>query len=140
MTRLPRRYRYSASHRLHTASLGESQNRELYGKCNNPHSHGHNYELEVSVKGCVDAASGLLIRIEELDRLVTAAVVRDLDHRNLNLEVAEFASKVPTTENLARVVASRLEAAWKATFGASGAVLDRVRIRETKNNSVELKV
>jgi len=140
MTRLTRRYRFSASHRLHAASLGESQNRELYGKCNNPHGHGHNYELEVSVRGVVDAASGLLIRVEELDRLVAAAVVRDLDHRNLNLEVAEFAWKVPTTENLAQVVASRLEAAWETTFSASGAILDRVRIRETKNNSVELKV
>jgi 6-pyruvoyltetrahydropterin/6-carboxytetrahydropterin synthase len=139
MTRLTRRYRFAASHRLHTPGLSDHQNRELYGKCNYPHGHGHNYELEVSVRGAVEASSGMLVRVEDLDKLVAARVIRDLDHRNLNCDVAEFASLVPTTENLAEVVRNRLAAAWAVTFGASGAALDGIRIRETRKNSVELK-
>jgi 6-pyruvoyltetrahydropterin/6-carboxytetrahydropterin synthase len=139
MTRLTRRYRFSASHRLQAASLTEAENRELYGKCNYPHGHGHNYELEVSVGGRVDGSTGMLMRVEELDRLVASKVIGDLDHRNLNCDVAEFAGLVPTTENLAEVVRNRLEAAWEETFGGSGVALDGIRIRETRKNSVELK-
>lgn len=139
MTRLTRCYRFAASHRLHAPSLSESENRELYGKCNYPHGHGHNYELEVSVRGAVDPSSGLLVRIEDLDRLVTARVIRDFDRRNLNCDVAEFGSLVATTENLAVVVKQRLSAGWVAAFGASGPELDGIRIHETRKNSVELK-
>ncbi len=139
MTRLTRRYRFAASHRLHAASLSESENRELYGKCNYPHGHGHNYALEVSVRGQVDPSSGMLVRVEDLDKLVDAAVIRDFDHRDLNSDVAEFARLVPTTENLAAVVRARLAGAWSDAFGASGVELDTVRIRETRKNSVELK-
>jgi 6-pyruvoyltetrahydropterin/6-carboxytetrahydropterin synthase len=124
---------------LHAPALTEDENRELYGKCNYPHGHGHNYELEVSVRGAVDESSGTLVRVADLDRLVHARVIRDLDHRNLNGDVAEFASLVPTTENLAEVVRRRLAAGWAETFPASGAVLDGIRIRETRKNSVELK-
>ena len=139
MTRLTRRYRFAASHRLHAPPLTESENRELYGKCNYPHGHGHNYELEVSVRGTVDASSGILVRVEDLDKLVAAKVIQAFDRRNLNCDVAEFARLVPTTENLAEVVRSRLTAGWAEAFPASGAVLDGIRIRETRKNSVELK-
>ncbi|MCE5309835.1 MAG: 6-carboxytetrahydropterin synthase [Acidobacteriales bacterium] len=139
MTRLTRRYRFSASHRLHTASLTEEGNRELYGKCNYPYGHGHNYELEVSVRGNVDPSSGMLVRVEDLDKLVAGRVIRDMDHRDLNGDVVEFARLVPTTENLAEVVRSRLKAAWAGTFGASGVELDGIRIRETGKNIVELR-
>ncbi len=139
MTRLTRCYRFSASHRLHAASLTEEENRQLYGKCNYPYGHGHNYELEVSVRGNVDLSSGLLVRVEDLDRLVFSQVIRDMDHRDLNCDVAEFARLVPTTENLAEVVSSRLKAGWAGTFGASCVRLDGIRIRETGKNIVELK-
>jgi 6-pyruvoyltetrahydropterin/6-carboxytetrahydropterin synthase len=139
MTRLTRRYRFSASHRLHAASLTEAENRELYGKCDYPYGHGHNYELEVSVRGDVDPSIGMLVRIEDLDKLVAGRVIRDMDHRDLNCDVPEFARLVPTTENLADVVSSRLKVAWTGTFGASGVRLDGIRIRETGKNSVELK-
>lgn len=139
MTRLTRRYRFPASHRLQAASLTEAENRELYGKCNHPHGHGHNYELEVTVRGRVDRTTGMLMRVEELDRLVASVVIRDLDHRNLNCDVAEFGNLVPTTENLAEVVRQRLAAAWGEAFGVSGVLLDGIRIRETRKNSVELR-
>jgi 6-pyruvoyltetrahydropterin/6-carboxytetrahydropterin synthase len=139
MTRLTRRYRFAASHRLHASSLPENENRKLYGKCNYPHGHGHNYELEVSVRGAVDASSGMLVRVEDLDKLVAEKVIQTFDRRNLNCDVAEFASLVPTTENLAEVVRSRLTSGWAEAFGASGAALDGIRIRETRKNSVELK-
>ena len=139
MTRLTRRYRFAASHRLHASSLPENENRKLYGKCNYPHGHGHNYELEVSVRGAVDASSGMLVRVEDLDKLVAEKVIQTFDRRNLNCDVAEFASLVPTTENLAEVVRSRLTSGWAEAFSASGAALDGIRIRETRKNSVELK-
>ena len=139
MTRLTRRYRFAASHRLHASSLPEDENRALYGKCNYPHGHGHNYELEVSVCGTVDASSGMLVRVEDLDKLVAAQVIQAFDRRNLNCDVAEFVSLVPTTENLAEIVRSRLASGWAEAFGASGAALDGIRIRETRKNSVEWK-
>ncbi|MCL5743426.1 MAG: 6-carboxytetrahydropterin synthase [Acidobacteria bacterium] len=139
MMRLTRRYRFAASHRLHAPALTDDENRELYGKCNHPYGHGHNYELEVSVRGAVDEASGTLVRVEDLDRFVRARVIRDLDHRNLNGDLAEFTNLVPTTENLVEVLRRRLDAGWAEAFPASGAVLDGIRIRETRRNSVELK-
>lgn len=134
MIRVTRRYRFSASHRLHAAGLTEDANRELYGKCNNPHGHGHNYAVEVSVRGPVDPESGKAADIEALDALVRRAVLEPFDHRDLNTEVPEFAHTVPTTENLAVEIRRRLLSNWPEAFPK----LERIRIDETKRNRFEL--
>ena len=90
MIRLTRRYRFSASHRLHPAALTEDANVELYGKCNNPYGHGHNYVLDVTVEGPIDESSGRVCDVAALDRLVTRYMLKDFDHGNMNEDVAEF--------------------------------------------------
>jgi 6-pyruvoyltetrahydropterin/6-carboxytetrahydropterin synthase len=136
--RLTRRYRFSASHRLDTPRLSEAENRELYGKCNNPYGHGHDYLLEVSVRGPVEERSGRVADVSALDGLVGSEVLRAFDHRNLNQDVPEFASLVPTTENLALEVERRLRRSWRTVFPGEWPRLDRIRIRETKRNSFEI--
>lgn len=138
MIRVTRRYRFAASHRLHTDSLTAERNREVYGKCNNPHGHGHDYILEVSARGPVDPETGLALRVESLDALVREQVLQALQMRNLNLDVPEFADRVPTSENVALVVRARLAAAWKQWFAGAWPVLEKVRIRETPRNSIEV--
>ena len=127
--RLTARYRFAASHRLNTPALGPDENRRLYGKCNNPYGHGHDYALEVSVDGPIREDGQVLCR-EELDRLITSEVLALLDHKDLNTDVPEFAGSVPTTENLAKLVRSRLERHWKLTPRLAG-----VRISETPRNT-----
>jgi 6-pyruvoyltetrahydropterin/6-carboxytetrahydropterin synthase len=117
--------------------LSEQDNAELYGKCNNPYGHGHDYVLEVSVKGPVDAVTGRLVSIGALDGYVHERVIEPMDHRDLNQDVFGPDAPVPTTENLAIEVARRLRESWPASFG--GAVLDRVWIQETKRNTFELR-
>jgi 6-pyruvoyltetrahydropterin/6-carboxytetrahydropterin synthase len=138
MIRLTRRYRFSASHRLHARGLSEAENRELYGKCNNPYGHGHDYLLEVGVRGPVEERSGRVAEVAALDRLVGGEVIRAFDHRDLNQDVPEFASVVPTTENLALEVERRLRRNWSAAFPGEWPRLDRIRIRETKRNIFEI--
>jgi 6-pyruvoyltetrahydropterin/6-carboxytetrahydropterin synthase len=138
MIRLTRRYRFSASHRLYARELSEAENRELYGKCNNPYGHGHDYLLEVSVRGPVEERSGRVADVSALDRLVGGEVIRAFDHRDLNQDVPEFASLVPTTENLALEVERRLRRNWSAVFPGEWPRLDRIRIRETKRNIFEI--
>jgi 6-pyruvoyltetrahydropterin/6-carboxytetrahydropterin synthase len=135
-----RRYRFSASHRLHSAELSAEQNRETYGKCNNPCGHGHDYVLEVTVAGELDSLRGRLIPVDSLDRFVGRLIIENFDRRNLNLEITEFASLVPTTENLARVVAARLASAWPAVFPAAKVRLEKVKIWETRRNIFEVLV
>ena len=132
MTRLTRRYRFSASHRLHAPELSGAANRELYGKCNNPFGHGHNYLAEISVTGRVPEHSGLLVSVPALDALVERAVLRDLDHGDLNHTLADV---VPTSENVAVEIERRLAAAWPADFPK----LAGVRLWETKRNRFELR-
>ena len=134
MTRLTRRYRFSASHRLHAPALPDEVNRELYGKCNNPWGHGHNYLVEISVTGTVEADSGQLVSVEALDDVVQRAVIRDFDHRDLNRDIAAFREAVPTSENVAVEIRRRLTLAWPATFPT----LAGVRLWETKRNIFEL--
>src|SRR5437016_3493523 len=98
--KLTSRYRFSAAHRLDTSALTAEENRRLYGKCNNPHGHGHDYVLDVTVDGPVDM-HGLVVNRDALDGLVRSAVLARLDHKNLNADLPEFADLVPTTENLA---------------------------------------
>jgi 6-pyruvoyltetrahydropterin/6-carboxytetrahydropterin synthase len=130
---LTRRYRFAASHRLHTDALSVEENARLYGKCNNPFGHGHDYVLDVTVTGPVDP-SGQIVNREALDALVREQVLVRLDHRNLNCDVPELRQKVATTENLASAIEKMLTAQW--TLPAS---LARVRISETERNTFELE-
>ncbi len=139
MFRLTRRYRFSASHRLHSTALTAEENRELYGKCNNPYGHGHNYVLEVSVRGPVEPETGRVADIAALDRLVTEMAVRPFDHRNLNADAPEFATVPATTENVALVIERRLENAWREVFPGEWPRLDRIRVQETKRNTFEIR-
>ncbi len=127
---LTRRYSFSASHRLHSGQLSEAENQRLYGKCNNPFGHGHNYEVEVTLAGAIHPATGMIANLAELDAFVQQHVLADFDHRYLNEEVPVFGKVVPTTENLCIEIYNRLK-----TF--PGARLERVRIEETSKNSFE---
>jgi 6-pyruvoyltetrahydropterin/6-carboxytetrahydropterin synthase len=138
MMRVTRQYRFSASHRLHTPALSEERNRELFGKCNNPHGHGHDYVLQVSARGPVDPETGFAVDVSQLDALVSDAVLRDVAMTDLN-RLGDFASRVPTTENLAEAVRARLERGWRNSFPGPWPALDSVRIQETKRNTFEVK-
>jgi 6-pyruvoyltetrahydropterin/6-carboxytetrahydropterin synthase len=137
--RTTRRYRFAASHRLHSAAFNEEQNRELYGKCNNPYGHGHDYVLDVTAAGPIQPASGQVVHIPTLDRLVTERVLRDFDHRYFNADVPEFRALVPTSENIMRVIENRLAAHWSEVFPGEWPRLEGIRLRETKRNFFELK-
>ncbi|WP_321474163.1 6-carboxytetrahydropterin synthase [uncultured Paludibaculum sp.] len=136
--RLVRRYRFSASHRLHTPLLSDEENRAVYGKCNNPYGHGHDYTLDVYVQERVDPARGRAVSVDALDLFIDAVVLKPFDRRNLNVEVAEFATLVPTTEVLAEVLARRLAAAWPIAFAGLPARFEKLRIWETKRNIFEV--
>ncbi|MFN3321923.1 MAG: 6-carboxytetrahydropterin synthase [Bryobacteraceae bacterium] len=138
MIRLTRRYRFSASHRLHSEKLTEEVNRELYGKCNNPYGHGHDYLVDVSVTGPVDAATGRAADIEALDGLVRSVVVEAFDQKYMNVEVPEFRHETPTTENVALAIRNRLERHWRSAFPGEWPKLERIRIQETPRNIFEL--
>ncbi|MGA8669769.1 MAG: 6-carboxytetrahydropterin synthase [Terracidiphilus sp.] len=122
-----RRYSLSASHRLHTDALSEEENRAAYGKCNNPHGHGHNYVIEVLARGPVDAETGMVIDLGAFDEVMRTRVLNRFDHTNLNLDPV-FENRVPTTENLCKVIFGLLKTSLPA------AELDYVRVEETENN------
>ena len=131
--KLTRRYRFSASHRLDTPRLTPEENRRLYGKCNNPYGHGHDYILDVTIEGTPDV-SGQLANREALEQLVRETVLDRLDHRNLNLDVPELTGVVATTENLAGAIDGALRRGWNLT-----ARLGKIRISETDRNIFELE-
>ncbi|HNY38890.1 MAG TPA: 6-carboxytetrahydropterin synthase [Bryobacteraceae bacterium] len=135
---LTRLYRFSASHRLHSPALSDEENCRVYGKCNNPYGHGHDYLLEVTVAGQPDPVTGRLLPLSFLDALVQRTIVEPMDRRDLNSEIPEFAQLVPTTENLAIVAARRLHAAWEARHSGATARLAGIRIHETRNNIFEI--
>jgi 6-pyruvoyltetrahydropterin/6-carboxytetrahydropterin synthase len=137
--RVTRRYRFAASHRLHSAAFTEQQNRDLYGKCNNPYGHGHDYVLDVTAAGPIQAGSGQVVHIPTLDRLVSEQVLRDFDHRYMNADLGEFKSLVPTSENIMRVIEDRLTSHWSEVFPGEWPRLEGIRLRETKRNFFELK-
>lgn len=122
-----RRYMLSASHRLHTDALSAEENRAAYGKCNNPHGHGHNYVVEVLAAGPVDAETGMVVDMAALDKTVETVVVERFDHTNLNLDPL-FVNRVPTTENLCKAAFELLKDALPA------GKLEYVRVEETENN------
>src|SRR6185437_13833374 len=132
-------YGFAASHRLHSAALTAMENRETYGKCNNPHGHGHNYEVELTVRGAVDPVTGRAVDLAVLDALVEKQILARFRYRNLNEEFAAFRQEVPTTENLAREVDRRLRAAWDEIFAKDGPHLEKVRIWETDRNICEMR-
>ncbi len=138
MTVVTRRYRFSASHRLNAPDLDAARNRELYGKCNNPYGHGHNYVLDVSVRGPVDARTGRAVDVRALDDLVRKQVLNRFDHRNLNTEIDSFQTVVPTSENLGREIYRRLAASWRAVFPSGSPILEKVTIAETARNIFEV--
>jgi 6-pyruvoyltetrahydropterin/6-carboxytetrahydropterin synthase len=126
---LSRRYHFSASHRLHTDELSTERNREVFGKCNNPFGHGHNYVVEVTLSGPVDAATGMVTNLSDLDAFAQTNLLALFDHTNLNMLPA-FADVVSTTENLTIEV-------WKIFSAYPHAKLTRVHIEETGNNSFD---
>jgi 6-pyruvoyltetrahydropterin/6-carboxytetrahydropterin synthase len=127
---LTRRYMFSASHRLHSEEFSADQNREVYGKCNSPYGHGHNYFVEVTVSGKVNAQTGMVCNLVDLDGFVREHVLEPFDHKHLNL-LDEFAGKVPTTENLCIAIYDIVKR------GFDKAHLEKVRIEETMLNSFE---
>lgn len=127
---LGRRYRFAASHRLHSDKLSENENRRVYGKCNNPYGHGHNYVVEVLVSGALDPTTGMIVNLTELDGFVEREVIEAFDHKSLNEDVAQFRERVPTTENVCIEIFQRLKHFPLAK-------LERVRVEETSNNAFE---
>lgn len=138
MVTLLKRYRFHASHRLHAHALSDEENASLFGKCNNPFGHGHNYTLEVAVAGPVDARTGMVLPRGELDRLVEDAVLSRLDYTYMNCDVDEFRELVPTTENIIATIRSWLDRAWRERFSGTKARLERIVVEETPRNIFEL--
>ena len=128
--KLTRRYRFSASHRLHSDEMSVEENLATYGKCNNPYGHGHNYALEVTVSGPVDPGTGMVCDLVDLDGFVGREVLARYNLENLNT-LTEFARIVPTTENLCVEIFEILQ----RTF--TQAHLDKVKLEETMMNSFE---
>ncbi len=127
---LTRRYLIAASHRLHSDAFSDKENQSVYGKCNNPYGHGHNYAVEVTVSGQVDPHTGMVCNLVDLDGCCKREIIDRFDHQNLNL-TPEFVEKVPTTENLAKVIYNILKQSFKSAH------LEQVRIEETSNNSFD---
>jgi 6-pyruvoyltetrahydropterin/6-carboxytetrahydropterin synthase len=125
-----RRYLLSASHQLHADALSADENKAVYGKCNNPHGHGHNYVVEVLVGGAVDPETGMVLNLADLDEVVQKRVMLRFDHTNLNLD-SLFMNRVPTTENLCKTVFELLDGTVEP------AKLEQVRVEETENNFFE---
>jgi 6-pyruvoyltetrahydropterin/6-carboxytetrahydropterin synthase len=138
MTTLTRSYRFSASHRLHVPSLTPEENNRLFGKCNNPFGHGHDYILFVTVAGKIDPVTGLIVRLKDLDSLVHDQVLHSFAFRNINLDVPQFAAVVPTTENLAHVITGMLQQAWARVWADASITLHAIRVVETDRNSFEI--
>ena len=127
-----RRLTFNAAHRVHNPELSDLENARLFGKCNNPNWHGHNYTLEVTVKGNVDPRSGFVVDLKQLKDVMNREVLDAMDHRFLNKEVPEFSTRIPTTENLAIAIWERLAPKLKA------AQLHRVRVYETPDLFVDV--
>lgn len=128
---LTRSYEFAASHRLHNPTISQEENDAVFGKCNNPNGHGHNYVLEVAVSGEPDPRTGMLVDIGALDAVVNAEVVDRYDHKHLNEDIPEFADKMTTTEVLAQEI-------WRRLEGKVPAKLHRVRVLETARSAFEV--
>jgi 6-pyruvoyltetrahydropterin/6-carboxytetrahydropterin synthase len=131
MVYLTRKAEFSASHYYHNPEFTPEENQRIFGKCNNPHGHGHNYTLEVTVKGQVDRRSGFVVDLKQLKDIMNREVIDAMDHRFLNREVPEFQETIPTTENLAISIWRRLQPRLNV------AQLHRVRVYETPDLFVD---
>jgi 6-pyruvoyltetrahydropterin/6-carboxytetrahydropterin synthase len=128
---ITRRLQFNAAHRVHNPALSEEENRATFGKCNNPNWHGHNYTLDVSVRGPVDQRTGYVVDLGKLKAIVEREVIDKVDHRNFNLEVDFMAGTIPTTENI-------VVAMWRVLLPAiAPGHLSRLTLWETPNNYVE---
>lgn len=126
-----RRLKFNAAHRVHNPKFSDEENQRLFGKCNNPNWHGHNYTLDVSVEGTIDGDTGYVMDLSALKKLVEEEVVNKVDHKNLNLDVEFMSGLIPTTENL-------IVAIWKILSPVvQPARLTRLVLWETDNNYVE---
>ena len=126
---LSRRYHFSASHRLHVEALSPSRNRELFGKCNNPFGHGHNYTVQVSMSGPIDTATGMVTNLADLDAFAQRELLAHFDYANLNT-LPCFHNTVPSTENLCLEL-------WRTFVQYPHATLERIRVEETGNNAFD---
>jgi len=127
-----RRVHFNAAHRLHNPALSDAENRAVFGPCNNPNYHGHNYELEISVEGQVDPGTGYVVDLGVVKRIAEEIVLAALDHKNLNLDVPEFRDLNPTAENIAVVI-------WRKLEGKVPGRLARIVLWETPRNWVEYR-
>jgi len=129
--KVSRKEHFNAAHRLHNSAWDDARNAEVFGKCNNPNFHGHNYEVVADVTGEIDPDSGYVIDMKDLKQLLKEEVIEPFDHRNLNLDVAEFKTLNPTAENMVVVI-------WKRLRNRLAADLDlSVTLYETERNYVE---
>src|SRR5438270_2445854 len=128
---LTRKTEFSASHVYHNPRMSAEENRRVFGKCNNPHGHGHNYVLEVTVKGQINSRTGFVVDLRELKELMNREVLDAMDHRHLNQEVPEFKTQIPTSENIAIAIWKRLQPKLRV------AELHRVRLYETPDLFVD---
>jgi 6-pyruvoyltetrahydropterin/6-carboxytetrahydropterin synthase len=128
-----RRLHFNAAHRVHNPTLSDDENNALFGKCNNPNWHGHNYVLHVSVRGEVDKKTGYVVDLAKLKEVVRREVIDKVDHRNMNLEVDFIRGMIPTTENI-------VVAMWRVLAPAlAPAKLEKLVLSETENNSAEYR-
>ena len=130
---ITRRLTFSAAHRLHSDKLSPEENRRVFGKCNHPNGHGHNYVLEVTVKGPIDATTGMVFNLTDLKDVMTDVIEHDIDHKNLNIDVPAFKTLNPTAENIAVVLWDLLEKRLKP------GLLHEVKLIETENNFVSYR-
>src|SRR2546422_8241975 len=133
MVLLTRKIEFAASHLYHNPNLSAEENRRIFGKCNNPHGHGHNYTLEVTVEGEPDPVTGMVLDLKELKEILTREIVEPYDHRFLNYEVPPFDREIPTTENIALDIWRRLA----PRFTGDGRRLHAVRVYETPDLFVD---
>jgi len=129
-----RKAHFNAAHRLHVMDWDEQHNNEVFGKCNNPHFHGHNYELVVKVTGPVDPVTGFVVDLKWLNELIQQEIIQRFDHKNLNLDTLEFKTLIPTAENIAIVIYQILRPKLDLALDL------QVRLYETDRNFVEFPV
>lgn len=133
MITIIRREHFSAAHRLFLPGLSDEENFEIFGKCSNPNWHGHNYILYVTISGEVDPATGLIIHLRHVSKLIDEKILKKIDHKNLNLEVDFLHGKVPTSENIAIGIWNEL----KDDIQRLGGKLHRIRLEQSENNIIE---
>lgn len=133
MVYITRKEHFSASHRLYNPSWSDEKNAEVFGKCNNPHGHGHNYDIEVTVAGEPPAETGMVMDLKRLSDIIQAEIVDKVDHKHMNLDVDFLQGMIPTAENMARAFWKILEA--KIDEGK----LVSIKLYESENNFVEYR-